>query len=155
MRFAKILQIVTKASAKGADAQAQQVEFLISKLGINGLKSVGGTLALNIVVLPRNQKPLQPAIEQHPTIPDSPAFADAVFSFEAHIVSSLAGFPNNHTANAVVSAPVAQPANVRALFEALGKQFKISNLNQTNADETARRSLIGCYHNLVRQWSET
>jgi len=31
----------------------------------------------------------------------------------------------------------------------------IQRLNQTNADETARRTLIGCYHNLVRQWSET
>jgi PKHD-type hydroxylase len=31
----------------------------------------------------------------------------------------------------------------------------IQRLNQTNADEAARRSLIGCYHNLVRQWSET
>ena len=34
-------------------------------------------------------------------------------------------------------APVAQPENVRALFEVLGKQFKISNLNQTNEDLTA------------------
>jgi PKHD-type hydroxylase len=31
----------------------------------------------------------------------------------------------------------------------------IQKLNQTNADEQARRSLIGCYHNLMRQWSET
>jgi PKHD-type hydroxylase len=31
----------------------------------------------------------------------------------------------------------------------------IQRLNQTNADEVARRSLIGCYHNLVREWSET
>jgi PKHD-type hydroxylase len=31
----------------------------------------------------------------------------------------------------------------------------IQRLNRTNADEVARRSLIGCYHNLVRQWSET
>ncbi len=31
----------------------------------------------------------------------------------------------------------------------------IQRLNQTNADEVARRSLIGCYHNLVRLWSET
>ena len=31
----------------------------------------------------------------------------------------------------------------------------IQRLNQTHADETARRSLIGCYHNLVRQWSQT
>ena len=31
----------------------------------------------------------------------------------------------------------------------------IQRLNQTDADEIARRSLIRCYHNLVRQWSET
>ncbi len=31
----------------------------------------------------------------------------------------------------------------------------IQRLNQTNADEVARRSLVGCYHNLVREWSET
>ena len=31
----------------------------------------------------------------------------------------------------------------------------IQKLNQTNADEEARRSLIGCYHNLVRQWADT
>jgi PKHD-type hydroxylase len=30
----------------------------------------------------------------------------------------------------------------------------IQKLNLTQADEAARRSLIGCYHNLVRQWSE-
>jgi PKHD-type hydroxylase len=31
----------------------------------------------------------------------------------------------------------------------------IQKLNQTGADESARRTLIGCYHNLLRQWSET
>ncbi|CAG2131169.1 Fe2+-dependent dioxygenase [Ralstonia mannitolilytica] len=31
----------------------------------------------------------------------------------------------------------------------------IQTLNQTGADETARRTLIGVYHNLMRQWSET
>jgi len=30
----------------------------------------------------------------------------------------------------------------------------IQRLNQTEADEIARRSLIGCYHNMVRAWSE-
>jgi PKHD-type hydroxylase len=30
----------------------------------------------------------------------------------------------------------------------------IQRLNQTQADEVARRTLIGCYHNLLRQWSE-
>jgi PKHD-type hydroxylase len=31
----------------------------------------------------------------------------------------------------------------------------IQQLNQTNADEQARRTLVGCYHNLLRQWGET
>ena len=45
--IAKVTKIATKATAKGGEAQAQQVEFLINELGISGLKSVGGTLALN------------------------------------------------------------------------------------------------------------
>jgi len=31
----------------------------------------------------------------------------------------------------------------------------IQRLNQTGADEEARRTLVGCYHNLLRQWGET
>lgn len=31
----------------------------------------------------------------------------------------------------------------------------IQKLNQTEADEMARRTLVGCYHNLLRQWSDT
>lgn len=31
----------------------------------------------------------------------------------------------------------------------------IQRLNQTDADEVARRMLVGCYHNLMRQWSDT
>ena len=85
-----------------------------------------GTLLLNIVVLPRNQNPLVPAIEASATIPDSPAFADAQLAFEAHLVGSLAAFPNNHSAGTTVAAPVAQPANARALFEALQTQFQIT-----------------------------
>ena len=30
----------------------------------------------------------------------------------------------------------------------------IQRLNATEADETARRDLVGCYHNLLRLWSE-
>jgi hypothetical protein len=43
----RVVKIVTKANAKGGEAQAQQIENLIQELGVNGLKSVGGTLALN------------------------------------------------------------------------------------------------------------
>jgi PKHD-type hydroxylase len=31
----------------------------------------------------------------------------------------------------------------------------IQQLARTNADEAARRTLVGCYHNLLRQWAET
>jgi PKHD-type hydroxylase len=31
----------------------------------------------------------------------------------------------------------------------------IQRLNQTNGDEAARRTLVGCYHNLLREWTET
>ena len=54
-----------------------------------------------------------------------PPFADAEFSFEAHIVSSLAGFPHNLTPSLVRPAPVQLPANAHALFEALRLQFQI------------------------------
>ena len=38
------------------------------------------------------------------------------------------------------------------LFEMDGA---IQALNRTGADEDARRTLLGCYHNLLRQWAET
>ena len=31
----------------------------------------------------------------------------------------------------------------------------LQTLAATGADEGARTSLIGCYHNLLRQWAET
>jgi len=31
----------------------------------------------------------------------------------------------------------------------------IQRLNQTQADPSARTTLVGCYHNLLRQWAET
>jgi hypothetical protein len=94
----------------------------------------GATLSLNIVVLPRNQNPLLPAIKGDPVIPNSPAFADAQLSFDVHLISSLIGFPNNHSAGSVKSPIVAQPTNERALFEALGKQLKISE-TETISDQ--------------------
>lgn len=48
--FADVLKIVkfaTRAGARGNDAQAQQIAFQIQALGLDGLKSVGGTLSLN------------------------------------------------------------------------------------------------------------
>ena len=85
-----------------------------------------GTLELNVVVVPRNQNPLVAAIEANATIPDAPAFAEARFAFEAHLIGSLASFPNNHSSGTIVGAPVTQPAKARPLFEALQTQFQIS-----------------------------
>lgn len=93
------------------------------------------TLTLNIVVLPRNQNPLKPAIEQNdPPISDGPSFADANLAFEAKIITGLGSFPNSQLANATKPLVVAQPTDAKALFEALGKNFSISNLGQTNED---------------------
>ncbi|MBI5473810.1 MAG: hypothetical protein HY961_15845 [Ignavibacteriae bacterium] len=101
----------------------------------------GNTLTLNIVMLPRNHNPLMAAIEQHATIPDAPAFADAQLAFEARIVSNLAGFPNNHSANAVAPLPIVQPANTRQLFTALANHFSITNLGVANTNANVNNPL--------------
>lgn len=94
----------------------------------------GAELTLNIVVLPRNQNPLRPAIEQNaPPIPDAPPFADARLSFEAKIIRGLARFPNSRIHDdAVALATGDPPARARDLFAALAKNFDISNLDQPN-----------------------
>ncbi len=51
-----------------------------------------------------------------------------------------------------VQSLVRDDAQRALLFEMDGA---IQTLNQTNADEGARRKLIGAYHNLLRQWGET
>lgn len=42
----RLVKLATKTASKGVDAQVQQTEFFIQELGINGLKSVGGSLTL-------------------------------------------------------------------------------------------------------------
>jgi hypothetical protein len=101
----------------------------------------GTTLSLHIVVLPRNQNPLQPAIEQEPSIPDAPAFADANWAFEARIVSSLAGFPNNHSPGATRPLTVAQPPNTRPLFTALAGHLDIANPGVANSNANVNSPL--------------
>jgi hypothetical protein len=44
---AKLIGLVSKSAAKGQEAQLQQTEFIVEKLGLNGLKSIGGSYALN------------------------------------------------------------------------------------------------------------
>lgn len=98
----------------------------------------GNILKVNILFLPRNQNPLNAAIELNAAIPDAPAFADAGLQFEAKIINSLDDFPMNvkvtDTLPLVISNPVA--GNARSLFEALANSFQITNLNTSNADLT-------------------
>jgi len=51
-----------------------------------------------------------------------------------------------------VQSLVREDARRALLFEMDGA---IQTLNRTEADATARRTLVGCYHNLLRDWSET
>ena len=99
----------------------------------------GNTLTLNIVVLPRNQNPLKPAIEQHdgmifppPVISDAPPFAEAALRFDAKIISGLSRFPNNLLPNNTRALVANSPVLAGDLFRALAKNFSIANLNQTN-----------------------
>ena len=101
----------------------------------------GGMMRLRILVLPRNQNPLMPAIEGHATIPNAAAFADARLSFDAHIVSSLAGFPNNHSASDIAPLVTEQPVQARALFNALASNFSITNLGVPNTNPNVNNPL--------------
>src|SRR6266571_5320763 len=92
----------------------------------------GAKLALNIVVLPRNQNPLSPAIEQNATIPDAPPFAEAKLKFAAKAITGLGGFPNSLAAAATHPLATVASAIAPDLFSALGKLFDINNLGQSN-----------------------
>lgn len=50
-----------------------------------------------------------------------------------------------------VQSLVADDGKRTLLFE---MDSAIQRLNQTNADDIARRTLVGCYHNLLRQWGQ-
>jgi hypothetical protein len=96
----------------------------------------GNILKLNILFLPRNQNPLNGAIELHTIIPDAPSLADAQLSFAAKITTGPDNFPMNvNLADTILLNIVnPSPADKNALFTALAGQFAISNLNQVNSN---------------------
>jgi len=94
----------------------------------------GEELAINIVVLPRDQNPLNPAI-----VPDlggnqAPVFADANLSFSAHIFDGLSVFPHNFAPIPNLGLVTSSAANPRDIFEALGNHFNIINANFVNSN---------------------
>lgn len=101
----------------------------------------GTDLQVNIVVLPRNHNPLMPAIEQHGTIPDAVAFADAQLSFTANIFPGLTVFPHNYAPVSGLALNTAPPADARAIFEALANQMSIENLGVPNTDANVNNPL--------------
>jgi hypothetical protein len=92
----------------------------------------GNKLNLNIVVMPRDQNPLSEAIEQHLTIPDAPAFAEAKLKFTANIFSGFSVFPHNHAPVPDLPLITTPPDKAAKIFEALASQLDITNLNTTN-----------------------
>lgn len=103
----------------------------------------GTSLSLRIVVLPRNQNPLRPAIEQDAVIPDAPPFATASLSFDAHIITGLGSFPMTPPDDSR-SLETDVPARAEELFIALGKNFDIKNLDQIN--NASAFSAVGAEH---------
>src|SRR5215510_3033585 len=91
--------------------------------------SDNNTIRLRIVVLPRNQNPLLPAMDP-PTAGVVP-FAEAQWAFEAGIISGLAAFPYDQLPHDTRPLPVNAPANAKALFELLKTKFKIPDRPNT------------------------
>src|SRR5262245_12307594 len=101
--------------------------------------SDNNTIRLRIVVLPRNQNPLLPAMDP-PTAGVVP-FAEAQWVFEAGLISGLANFPYDQLLHDTRPLPVAAPANAKALFEILKQSFKITDPDRTNAaNETPKKA---------------
>jgi hypothetical protein len=98
----------------------------------------GNKLKINIVLLPRNQNPLTPAIEgEEPRISNAKPFADANVSFVAKIISDLSsGLPVDNPSDEGIPLTVAKPENKRALFEILSNnnQFQIENKGTKNTN---------------------
>ena len=94
----------------------------------------GTELSVNIVILPRDQNPLNPAIEPNLGANQAPAFADAQLSFTAHIFDGLSVFPHNFAPVPNLPLSTTPPANARDIFEALGNHFSIINANFTNTN---------------------
>lgn len=95
----------------------------------------GTGLAINIVFLPRDHNPLNPAIEPNLGTNQAPAFADAQLSFVANIFDGLSIFPHNFASVPNLPLTTTLPANRRDIFETLGNHFSIINANLINTND--------------------
>jgi len=89
------------------------------------------TIDVRIVVLPRNQNPLKPAIA--PVTPGVVPFAEAQLAFQAGIFSGFSNFPYDQLAHDTRPMTIGgAPANATALFQTLAKKFDITNVDRDN-----------------------
>ena len=63
---AKLVKLALKASAKGNEGQAQQNEVLLQQLGVNGLKSVGGSFTIGAGSYDSAEQDLLPRAQARP-----------------------------------------------------------------------------------------
>ena len=94
----------------------------------------GKNLTVNVVVLPRDQNPLSPAIEPPLASSKAESFAEAKLSFTASIFEGLSVFPHNHAPISAIPLKVKSTTNAQAIFKALASQLDITNLNSKNID---------------------
>jgi len=94
----------------------------------------GQELSINIVVLPRDHNPLNPAIVPNLSATEAPPFADAELSFEANIFDGLSVFPHNFATIPNLPLNTIDPANKRDIYEALGSNFSIVNDTMINSN---------------------
>ncbi len=98
----------------------------------------GGKLLLRAVVLPRGT-PLDPLMTGTPGLADGPAFADAAVRLKAMLIPSLDKLPDPADVTAELALVAPDPADKRALFEAVADQFDIDPAIET-ATKNPRRS---------------
>ena len=79
----------------------------------------GEKLKLHMLFVPRNQNPLNPAIQAEAGIADSAAFADALPKFRLRLISGLKDFPMNASAAREEDATIGprDAARSRTLYE--------------------------------------
>lgn len=97
----------------------------------------GNELHFNVVLLPRDHNPLNPAIVNSPPVTNSTvAFADANFAFTAKVISGFGTSPLPMPSAATIDTdlPVVQTPDRRDILEAMAQHLSIADENMVNSN---------------------
>ncbi|AEV31742.1 hypothetical protein Oweho_0729 [Owenweeksia hongkongensis DSM 17368] len=97
----------------------------------------GTDLHFNVVLLPRDQNPLNPAIVNSPPVTDSTvAFADANFAFTAKVITGFgtSPLPQPLAVHPQFALSVTATPNKRGILEAMAKHMVIADVNMVNSN---------------------